>query len=207
MRQPRDPVIRAATVCLAWFVAVVVAEHALRSDLSPGEHRISEYAVGSGGWLMTTGFLAWALAFALTAVALQRLPLRSSPVGRALTALLALCAIGALGTALFETGTSAGMVPPGARLTAANHVHDVASAVLQASLVAAILCALTLDDWSRLRSTTIALLVAALAISLLFSGAGFGLPGVRQRVLVAIGCAWHFLLLRALTAGAPARAA
>lgn len=198
--------MRAATLCLTWFVAVVVVEHALRGDLTPGQDRISEYAVGSVGWLMTTGFLAWAAAFALTAFALYRTPRRRRGVARLLTSLTVLCAIGAVGTALFETGTTAGIVPAGRHLTASNHAHDISAGGLEWSLFAAVLCSLALEDSRRLRTPTISLLVVALAISVLFSSAVLDLPGARQRALVGIACAWHFLLLRVVGAGTPARA-
>lgn len=201
-----DRVARVAALCLTWFVAVVAAEHALRGDLSPGRHRISEYAVGSAGWLMTTGFLAWTAAFALTAVALHRTPLRRPTVATVLASLMVLCAIGALGTALFETGTSAGIVPAGRHLTASNHAHDIASGGLEWSLFAAVVCSLALEGSRRMRTATIALLVAALVSNFLFSGAVLDLPGARQRALLGVACAWHFLLLRAVGAGPPARA-
>jgi hypothetical protein len=180
------------------FVTVVVLEHAIRSELSPGDHRISEYAVGPTGWLMTAGFLAWATALALTAVALQRARPRPSVVGGILTGLIALSSIGALGTALFETGTSAGKVPPGRHLTASNHAHDIASGALEWGLFAAAVCSLALDNSSRLRKSTIALLAGALVFSVLFSDAILGLPGARQRALLGIACAWQLVLLRGL---------
>lgn len=200
-----DWVVRLAALCLTWFVAVVAAEHAVRGDLSPDHHRISEYAVGSAGWLMTTGFLAWTAAFALTAVVLQRTPLRPAWVARVIAGLMVLCAVGALGTALFKTGTSAGIVPAGRDLTASNHAHDISSGALEWSLFAAVVCSLAVDGTHRLRTTTILLLVAALAASFLFSGAVLDLPGARQRALLGVACVWHFLLLRAVGAGALGR--
>lgn len=200
-----DRVVGMATVCLTWFAAMVVAEHGISSDLSPGRHRISEYAGGSAGWLMTTGFLAWAGAFALTTVAVYRAPLRRPGVARFLAGLFALCAIGALGTAVFETGTSAGIVPEGHDLTISNHLHDVAAGGLEWCLSAAVVCSLALGDSHRLRTTTITLLVAAAASSFLFSDAMLDLPGARQRALLGIACVWHFLLLRTVGTRAHAR--
>ncbi|MDQ5808507.1 MAG: DUF998 domain-containing protein [Actinomycetota bacterium] len=201
-----DSVVRGAAVCLTCFVAVVLLEHAIRHELAPGRHRVSEYAVGSGGWLMTTGFVAWAASFALTSMALRHARLRPRPVASLLVSLMAICAIGAVGTAAFETGTSAGMVPPGQELTAANQAHDVASGALQLSLFAAVVSSMAISENRRLRTTTAAFLGLAAVISVLFSGALLDLPGARQRALLGVAWLWQLLLLRAIHAAFRARA-
>jgi hypothetical protein len=155
---------------------------------------------------MTTGFLAWAAAFALTAVALHRTPLHPPGIATLLAGLIVLCAIGAVGTALFDTGTSVGAIPAGRHLTASNHAHDTFSGGLEWSLFGAIVCSLALEDKRRFITLTLGLLVTALAFGFLFSPAALDLPGARQRALLAVGCAWHLLLLRVLCASARARA-
>ncbi len=42
-------------------------------------------------------------------------------------------ALAALTTAIFKTGTSAGVVPRGHRLTTENHIHEVGSGLLSSS--------------------------------------------------------------------------
>ncbi|HEV2999100.1 MAG TPA: DUF998 domain-containing protein [Solirubrobacteraceae bacterium] len=206
VRWSSDAVVRGATVCLTWFVAVVLLEHAIRDDLAPGRHRVSEYAVGSGGWLMTTGFVAWAASFALTSIALRRGRLRPSPVATLLISLMAVCAVGAVGTAVFETGTSAGMLPPGQELTAADQAHDIASAALQLSLFAAVVSSLAIAGSRHLRTTIIALVGCSAVVSVLFSGPLLDLPGARQRALLGVAWLWHFLLLRTVHEGVRPRA-
>jgi hypothetical protein len=43
---------------LSAFVVAIVALHGLRADLDPAEHTISEYSLGSYGWLMRAAFSA-----------------------------------------------------------------------------------------------------------------------------------------------------
>ena len=56
---------------LAAFVVAVVALHGLRGSLNPIEHTISEYSLGSYGWLMRAAFVALGLGVLATAVSLH----------------------------------------------------------------------------------------------------------------------------------------
>jgi hypothetical protein len=123
-----------AQALLACFLTVLVFEHLLQPGLSPIRHRISEYANTSSGWLFTSGFAAWALALLTTAAIVW---LRG-PGPRILTLALAvafmLAAAGALISASFKTGTSAGVVVRGHVLTSANTLHDVGTDLLELAL-------------------------------------------------------------------------
>ncbi|MHB8532542.1 MAG: DUF998 domain-containing protein [Solirubrobacteraceae bacterium] len=184
-------------------MAAVVAEHLLQPALSPGRHRISEYANGSPGALMTAGFAAWALALAITA----RLTWTGGLAPRAarvlLGAVLSVAALGALLTALFDTGTSAGVVPAGHMLTVANHLHDYGSGALALALWGGGVVSLALAE-RRLRAWTAFVLASAVACAVALSLAD--LPGIEQRALVSLGCVWQFALLAALVPPASARA-
>ena len=57
---------------LTWFTLALLALHALRPDYHPGNHMISDYAVGPHGWIMTTAFLALSAACATLALGLFR---------------------------------------------------------------------------------------------------------------------------------------
>jgi hypothetical protein len=197
MAPSNSRIVRASCVLLAVFVAAVLLEHALQPDLSPSDHRISEYANGSPGWLMTGGFIAWSAALLTSAVALSNAPLRPRKAVLAIAALLLLGALGATATAAFQTGTSAGVVPPGDHLTTGNRIHDVGSGTLALALWAAVLLSIGMTD-RRMRVQSAVLFGCGLLGEILFSGGVLNLPGINQRTLVAIACAWQYLLLAAI---------
>jgi hypothetical protein len=192
--------VRTSAVLLGTFVLVVVLEHVLQPQLSPADHRISEYANGSPGWLMTVGFAAWSAALLVAAAGM--LGSRSSPRGVALllAALLLVAAVGAAATAACKTGTSAGVLPPGHHLTTANRIHDLGSGGLSLALWGAVVLGLTLRD-RRFRVQSAVLLGCGLVAAVLLSVTG--LPGVRQRALVAAAFAWQYLLLAAIARSRP----
>lgn len=53
------------------FILALAALHVLKSDLDPSWHFISEYAIGSHGWLMTLAFLSLAVAVVCLVVGLR----------------------------------------------------------------------------------------------------------------------------------------
>lgn len=92
--------VRAATVALSMavvFVLLVSLLHVVRADLDPSWHMISEYAVGSAGWVMTCAFFALACAF--FALTLALLPLRPGVTG---LVFLSIAGIGAAMGGLFS---------------------------------------------------------------------------------------------------------
>jgi hypothetical protein len=186
----------ASRVLLAVFLFTLAAEHLLQPGLDPERHRVSEYANGSPGWLMIAGFIAWALALAVGAWALWNCELAPRPVCAGVCALLGVAAAGALVTAIFRTGTSAGVVPPGHHLSAANHLHDAGSEMLALALWAGALLSLVLGE-RRLRLRVVGVLASALACVVALSAVD--LPGIEQRALVLLGCVWQYALLAAVT--------
>jgi hypothetical protein len=87
---------------LTTFVTAILALHGLRPDFNPAEHTISEYSLGSYGWLMRAAFCALGFAALATAV---RLRLRFEPKGwpRAGRFLLGGMAVGLFLDAAFNT--------------------------------------------------------------------------------------------------------
>ena len=59
---PTSLLARLTLAASATAILALLALHALRADLSPATHMISEYAVGAHGWVMTLCFYAFALA-------------------------------------------------------------------------------------------------------------------------------------------------
>ena len=56
---------------LSVFVVAILALHGLQANLNPAEHTISEYSLGSHGWLMRAGFLALGVGTLATAASLR----------------------------------------------------------------------------------------------------------------------------------------
>src|SRR5690348_10683597 len=109
---------------LAVFLGLVALEHALRPDLPPTEHFVSEYARGWTWPLQTLAFLAWAAATAACAVLAARV--RERRIARAVVVLgLVLATTGTVMAALWRTQTVAGELPPDVVRTLGGRLHDL----------------------------------------------------------------------------------
>lgn len=64
-------VARIALVANGVFVGLLLALHVLKSDLDPSWHFISEYSIGSFGWVMQLAFLALAVTNVATFLAIR----------------------------------------------------------------------------------------------------------------------------------------
>jgi hypothetical protein len=179
------------------FAAVVVVEHALVPDLSPLTHEVSEYANSRYGALMVAGFVAWALSLAATAATVD--PSHRGPARTTLAGLLLVASVGLLLTACFHTQTSAGHLPPGVRASTTGELHNLASGVAMIALwLAAPVSFLVISDRSY-RRVTIALIVLAVAGTIVLVAIGPSVAGLRQRCLLAVACTWQLALLRSLS--------
>lgn len=195
-------IVRAGRWALGGFVGVVVLEHALRRDLPPADHFISEYGVGSTAVLQSAAFVAWSGSMA----ALLLLAARHARAGsgrrrvllRLVAVLLAVAAAGALLCALFATQTIAGKLPAGAQRTDAGRLHDLGTLLILAGLVlAAVLTAAALPG--RRHTLEVAgLAVALVAIVPLLVLVGWDAPGIGQRGFIAVGCLWQWLAFKRL---------
>jgi hypothetical protein len=183
-----------SVVLLGVFVFATVLEHFLMPGLSPDRHRISEYANGPSGWLMTAGFAAWAGSLLAVACATLSSPVTPRTVALVVGLLLLIAAAGAAATAAFTTGTSAGVVLRGHHLTMGNRIHDLGSGVLGVALWGAVLIGAGIGD-ARLRLASMILLVLAALLAGVLSSGVLDLPGIRQRVLVGLACLWQLGLL------------
>jgi hypothetical protein len=66
------PVQLVSAAGLAMFIGAVLALHGLRRDLDPADHTMSEYALGSYGWLMRTAFCVLGVGMLATAASLSQ---------------------------------------------------------------------------------------------------------------------------------------
>ena len=87
---------------LSVFVLAILALHGLQANLDPAEHTISEYSLGSYGWLMRAAFLALGVGTLATAASL-RLGCEPSRWRRVGLLLLVVMAIGLFLDAGFNT--------------------------------------------------------------------------------------------------------
>lgn len=182
-------------VGVALFIAALGLEHVLAPQLGVEHDRISEYAVRGVGWLMTGGFVAWAVALAATA-RLAGDAIRGAR-GLALSGLLAVAATGMLVTAGCATQAVHGEVPADVARTTEGHLHDLGSGAVFVALVLALALSLHAVSDARI-AAAIAIAVtcvAWLALPLI----GLDVPALAQRMMVLAACAWHWTLAAALT--------
>jgi Protein of unknown function (DUF998) len=165
-------------------VAFVVILHVVRADLQPVGHRLSEYANGPYGWMMTVAFVA--LGFGLAALGvLLRAGTGSGALARAIPAAALLAGIGMVLSGAFRTGVSA----------ASEVIHSRASGLATVAVVV-IALAYSLPRW-RLRTASsqdlagavLALTAAALAaLSPFFHDTRW--TGLSQRLLWMAAIIW-----------------
>lgn len=191
MRQACLPVSR---IGVAAFLAALALEHVLAPDLGVEHDRISEYAVRGVGWLMVSGFVAWAAALAATAL-LAGGALRGAR-RRALGGLLALAASGMVITSAFATQAVHSEVPAGVARTTEGVMHDLGSGAVLVALLFAALLSLAAVPGARV-AAAVALAVACVA-SFGLPLAGMDAPALAQRMMVVATCAWHWTLAGAL---------
>jgi hypothetical protein len=176
-----------AVAALLGFVVVVAIEHAAERSLRPLEHMVSEYARTDTGWLMTLGFLLWALSLAATAFNLRGV----SPI---LAALLLLAALAVLVVATFRTQTSVGELAYGDRFSPQGRLHDLGSGLATLALVAAALASIRLGSRGLGRGIAV-LLVVALCANFALLAVGPEVGGLRQRLLLLAVGVWQLTIL------------
>ena len=187
------------------FVAVFLAEGAIREGYNPLRHPVSSLALGPRGWIQAGNFAVTGTLVLATAAGLSR---AGDPVtGRAVPALIGAAGAGLLGSAAFTTDPVSGY-PPGTP-DALSHpsrtgtIHNLCGVPVFAGLPAA---ALTYG-WRSQRAgqRAVGRYSAGTAVTMLaaivLAGAGFGqsprlvrLGGLLQRVSIITGFAWLTVL-------------
>ena len=188
---------RAAIGAALLAVAALVVLHAVRRDLDPGWHVISEYAVGAQGWIMGLCFAAFAAAsLALGAALIGQLPTLTGRIG---LACLIAAGVGLALAALFPMDPIT-TAPADASLS--GRMHGVSFMIgVPGEILAVLLLSLALrarTDWAGaplLPLTAviwISLVVMAAGIMLASKGGmnGPGLLGWANRLLMIGYAAW-----------------
>jgi MFS family permease len=172
------------------FLFCLALEHLLHLSIDPTEHEVSEYARASAGWVMTVGFLAWAISLTATGWSVRQR--WQDPI---LTACLFLAAAGLVLVASFATETSAGTLPPGRSLTTTGVLHDLGSGLTTLSLLSAAIVSAFDHDRRTFRRRTLLLVGAVIVGSIVLLAVGPAVGGLRQRLGILGGCAWQLMLL------------
>jgi hypothetical protein len=194
---------RAARLCFvtsAVFVVLLAALHALKSNLDPSWHFISEYEIGRHGWMMRLAFLSLALSCAalITAVFSQ---IRT--IGGYLG--LVLLAVSAVGMTIAGIFVSDPIDAVGEAKTSAGKLHEL-GAMLDLVPFAALLINWSLarnQAWSSVRRTLFwtgglpligtVVFVACMTMMLAKHGGKLGpdvLIGWPNRIMILAHCAW-----------------
>ena len=179
----------AAIGCLAYAALALLLLHLLRPDLAPANHMISEYAVGTFGWVMQSVFvgLSFGCAALLIGLAFNG---PTSIAARLGILLLGIASVGLIVSAIYP------MDLPGSPATRAGEMHDLSFMVNVGSIALAIvlLTASFGSDlrWRSFRRTSIVLFsLIALAFVLQFLTLHKGAPyGLANRFFIAVVLAW-----------------
>ena len=125
---------RAAILAAAVSLVTLAALHILKPELHPSRTMISQYALGSYGWVMALCFAAFGLASGSLAVAM--VPYVRSLGGRIGVALLLTAAVGLVMAARFPMDPAS--TPP-AQMSHSGRMHGVAFMLGVPSMVLAVL--------------------------------------------------------------------
>jgi hypothetical membrane protein len=178
---------RARIVAIAGLlcsVTCVALLHVVRTDLPPVAHRLSEYANGPYGWMMTLAFVALGCALVALGVAL-RAGRDMDRITWIISATAFLAGLGTIVSGVFRTGTSQADEVIHSRASALATVAIVALALAYSIRVARRQTGATRDPVG----TGLALAAAALAVlSPLLHATRW--TGLNQRVLWTVLLAW-----------------
>ncbi|MET0593904.1 MAG: DUF998 domain-containing protein [Polyangiaceae bacterium] len=169
---------RIAQIAAALAVLALLVLHLVRPELAPADHMISEYAVGSYGWVMTLSFVGFAVAsFALLGAAASHVKTWPGRIG---LVFLALAGVGSLIGGIFAIDPT---TTDPEKMSFSGHMHGVGFMIgVPSELLTVLLLSIAarkVEAWSAPKLAVLAGLVWAslgVMIPLLIAGHGFGLP-------------------------------
>jgi hypothetical protein len=186
---------RAACAALLTSLTAIVVLHVLRPDLDPVRRRLSEYAVGRFGGLMTATFVLFGLGLYALSRGVRSVD-ATMPAMRVLRALLSTAALGMIVSGIFETQV---VTPPGWR----EIIHSRASALAFVALITAALWTATVTRramaWGAARRVADAITALA-TLSALIGPLTHDGPwaGMVQRLSYLAVLCWLLLAARAI---------
>jgi hypothetical membrane protein len=175
---------------ILYFVAAVVVLHVLRPELNPVSHAVSNYAIGSFGFLMISAFFTLALSEFALALGLAR-SLTNSRSTFISVLLLSLAGVGLVVTGIFP-GDVKSLHPPGTA-TAIIHWTGAGTSFLSVMIAAFLLASCYKTDlrWQSFHRPAL-----VLAITTVLALVAFGLlaivgwVGVGERIYIAVIVLW-----------------
>lgn len=193
MRNPRG-MHWCGVVGAAGFVLVFLLNDAVKPDYEPVRDFVSEAAIGPGGWVQITNFVAAGVLSTVSSVAVSR------TVNRWTGGL-----IGTYGVALAAAGVFVSDPVPSEHTTWHGLVHNLVSLIVFAALSVA---CFTASRWRPTPAWRWYCYASGVAVPALFviTGAVSDTTGLWQRLCIAVGWTWLVALnLRAmrLLPGAP----
>lgn len=183
-----------AIVGVLYFIMAVVILHLLRPDLNPVTHAVSNYAVGSFGFLMTSAFFVLALSECALAWGLAR-SLGSGRRATVSVVLLNLAAAGLVVTGLFRSDVNVPHPPA----SASALVHWSGAGISFLSLMMAIFllsgCFKRNARWQSVYRASY-IWLAAIVLALVAYGALSMLDwtGIGERIYIATCVLWLLLV-------------
>jgi hypothetical membrane protein len=171
------------------FIVLLVALHALTPEYTPIDHMISDYAVGSHGWIMSIAFAALSLGCLALSIGLWRAGPRSI-LTRIGSILLAVVFVGLIVTVIFPTDLET------APVTLHGNIHTISFLVNICCILLAA-CVLSISfrkdtSWRAIRMVSLSLFVLVVAafvaqVLTLHRGAPYG---IMNRLFVATFMVW-----------------
>jgi hypothetical protein len=155
------PLLIVSLVASALCVALVIAAHVLKPEISPCWRMLSELSIGRMGWVMDAAFVAWAVSNMALGMALWRL----APAW--LSTLLIVVALGPLGAAF---ATADPITTPPKDATAHGRWHGVFGVlfILGFPMVVALFAIMAIKEASPLRLWFLAMGLLVWATLVLF---------------------------------------
>ena len=175
---------------IVYFVVAVLILHVLRPEYNPINHAVSNYAVGSYGYLMTAAFYTLALSVFALALGLARSIVLTNQARVALL-FLNIASVGMIVMGIFPGDVHA-LHPPA---TITGVIHWTAAGASFASIMIAAFtlsrCFKTDERWQAFQRSTL-VLAMAMVVALLAYGvlALVGWIGVGQRIYIAVSLMW-----------------
>lgn len=182
-----------ALVAIAYFVAIIVLLHFVRTDRDPISQTTSEYAVGDHGYLMASAFLSMSVACVALLIGLYS-RLSSSARPRVGFALLGVWSVGVLIAMIFPIDVD------GAAQTTTGTIHRINGQLIFLSLTAAVILISHRfkndESWRpfhRVAQYLSLIMLAGAIATFLSSVTDAGITGLGQRVVLVVFVTWFVL--------------
>jgi hypothetical protein len=179
---------------IVYFVVAVVVLHFLRPEYNPINHAVSNYAVGSYGYLMTAAFYVLALSVYALALGLTR-SIALTNLSRVAVLLLYLASIGMVVMGIYPGDVHA--LHPPATITGVIHWTAAGISFLSIMIAAFLLSSSFRTDerWQAFQRPCFLLALAMVGALLLYGVLALvGWIGIGQRIYIAVCLLWLLVL-------------